>query len=112
MLPPWPFKQHDAAETVGDEVVDQVSQNVEIRPRRRREGPGEVDMMVRVSQPQERRPDHAVPQRLGGAADDFAQQHAVGEHGQMPAVLLDGRDRHDHGQVWRDRGHLRPFQFL
>ncbi len=106
------IQEHDAAKTVGDKVVDQVAENVEISSRRRRQGSGEVEMMVRVSQPQERRPDHAVAQRPGRAANDFAQQHAVGKDGQMPAMLLDGRDGHDHGQVGRDRGDLRPSQFL
>ena len=92
-------QEHDAAETVRDEVVDQVAEKVEVGSRRRRERAGEIEMMVRVAQPQERRPDHAVAQRLGRPADDFAQQHAVGEDGQVPPVLLDGRDRHDDGQV-------------
>ena len=92
-------QEHDPAEAVTDQVVDQVAQQVEISPRRGRERAGEIEVMVRVAQPQERRPDHAVAERLGRAADDFAQQHAVGEDRQMPAMLLDGRDRHDDRQV-------------
>ena len=44
-------QEHDAAETVRDQVVDQVSEHVEISARRRRERPGEIEMMVRVAQP-------------------------------------------------------------
>ena len=44
-------QKHHPAETVDDQVVDQVSENVEISARRRREGSGEVEMMVRVAQP-------------------------------------------------------------
>ena len=112
MLPPWPFKSTIRRKPCVDQVVDQVAEKVEIRARRGRERAGEVDVMVRVAQPQERRPDHAVAQRLGRAADDFAQQHAVGKDGQVPPVLLDGRDRHDDRQVVRDRGHRRPAHLL
>ena len=91
-------QEHDAAKSMRDQVVDQVSQKVEICSRRRRQGSGEIEVMVRVAQPQEGRPDDAIAQRLGRAADDFAEQHAVGEDRQMPAMLLHGRDGHDHGQ--------------
>ena len=41
----------------------------------------------------------AVAEPLGGAADDLAQQQAVGEDGHVPAVLLQGRDREDDGRL-------------
>jgi hypothetical protein len=105
-------EQDDPAEAVDDQVVDQVAEQVEIRPRRGRERPGEIHVVVRIAQPEQGGPDRALAHRLGGAADDLAQQHAVGEDGQMPPVLLDGRDRHHDRDVLRGPGHRRPAHLL
>ncbi len=109
---PVTVEQHDPAEAVDDEVVDQVSQQVEIRPRRGRKSAGEIDMVVRIAQPQQRRPDRSVTECLGCAADDLAEQHAVGEHGQMMPMLLDGRDRHHDRHVLRGPRHRGPAHLL
>ena len=64
-------QEHDPTETVGDEVVDQIAEKIEVSPRRGRERAGEVHVMVRVAQPEERRPDHAIAKCAGGQANDF-----------------------------------------
>ena len=86
-------------EAVGNEVVDQIAEQIEVSARCGRERAGEIHVMVRVAQPEERRPDHAIAERAASQANDFPQQHAVGENGHMPPVLLEGRDRNDDRQV-------------
>ena len=60
-------QQHDPAKPVRDEVVDQVAQQVEISPGRGRKRAGKVEMVMRVSQPEQGRPDDPVAQPLGDA---------------------------------------------
>ena len=50
------------------------------------QGAGEVEVMVRVAQPQQRAKSTRSCIPLGGPCDDLAQQHAVGEH-----AAYDGR---------------------
>ena len=112
MLPPWPFKSTIRRKPWRDQVVDQVAQQVEIGPWRGRQRAREIEMVMRVSQPQERGPDDPVTKLSGGSRHDLAEQHTVGEDWQMLAVLLHGRDRHDDWNVLRDCPHLGPAQVL
>ena len=92
-------QEHDPAKPVGDEIVDQIAQQVEVGPGRGRERAGKVEMMVRVSQLGQGGPDDPVPRPLGNGPHDFFQQHTVGEDWQMPALLLNGGDGHHHRNI-------------
>ena len=96
-----------------DKVVEQVAEHVEIgrgaRPRacRRSRGDG-ASCPARTAGVQTTR----SPSRFDAALDDLAQQHAVGEDGHVPAVLLERGDRHDDRSVLRERGHRGPVHVL
>ena len=106
---PVAVEQDEAAEAVHEEALEQVAEQVEIEPRRRRERAGQVEVMVRVAQPLQRRREDPSP-AIGASlrAQDLAQQEAVGEDRQVPAVLLQRRDRQHHRDVASKGGHRRP----
>ena len=107
-----PVDEHQPLEAVLNEVFQQAAQQIEIHAGRSRKRAGEIEVMVRVAQPQERREHDAVGQGLGRAADDLAQQHAVGEQRHVAAVLFQGRHRKDDGRVFGKRCHGRPRHLL
>ena len=82
MLPPWPFKSTIRWKPWADKVIDQVAEKVEICPRRGRERAGEIHVVVRVAQPEQRASRPRDRRASSRQANDFAQQHAVGENGQ------------------------------
>src|SRR5690606_29819868 len=60
---------------------------------------GEIDMVLRVAKPHERREQYAVFQHFGLAAHNLAQQQAVGEYRHVPTMLFQRRDRNNDRRV-------------
>ena len=54
---PVAVQENDPPKAVSDHVIDQVAQDVEVGPRCRRQCAREVEVMVRVAQPEQGRPD-------------------------------------------------------
>lgn len=106
-----PVQKHDAAEAVRYEVLGEIDQHVKVDARGGGHRAGEVEMVVRIAQPHQRGEQHALMERLSDAAHDLAEQQAVGEQRHVPAVLLQGRDRHNDRRVMRQCRHLRPGHF-
>ena len=102
--------EHDPLEAMKDEVLHQVDQHVEIGPRSGRKRAGKIEVMVGIAQPQQRRKQHAVANAFFGAAHHFAQQHAVGKHRHVAAVLFQRGHGKNNRRIFRQVGHLRPFE--
>ena len=56
-------------------------------------------MMVGIAEPRQRGEQHPFPDRRLRPPDHLGEQEAVGEHGQVVPMLLEGRDRDHHGRV-------------
>ena len=67
--------------------------------------------MIRVAEPGERREQNAVTDALRRPADDFAQQQAVGEEGQVMPVLFERGDGKNDRGVFVERLDCRPRLF-
>lgn len=101
-------QEDDPLEAVVDEVPGEAGEEVEVGPRRRRQRSLEVEVMVRVAKPGERGEQDLVGEGFADPSDDLAEQEAVGEEGQVVAVLFEGGDGdHDRRVSW-ERGNRRP----
>jgi hypothetical protein len=110
-LPPWPLRNDEALEAVGDEVLQQTVQQIEIHAWLCAERAGEIHVMMRIAQPRQRRDqEHAITHRRLGAADELVREHAVGENRHVAAVLLQRGHGEHHRRVAAQRGDLVPFQ--
>jgi len=87
-----PVEQPQASKPVGDEVLAEPCEQAEVDPRWGGEGAREVEVVVDVPQPSQGREQDAVFESLCDAADDFAQELAVGEERHVVPALLQGRD--------------------
>jgi hypothetical protein len=104
--------EDDAPEAVGDHVLGQVDQQIHVHARRRRHGAGEIEMMVRVAEPHERREQDAILDwRFLDAAQHFAKEHTVGEDGHVPAVLFERGNRNHDRRIFGQAGDHRPGHF-
>ena len=89
-------QEHNPMESVGEEVPGESGEEVEVGAWWRGKGALEVEMVIGVSEPGQRREQDLVPHLFLYAADDFTEEHAVGEEGKVVAVLLEGGDRNHH----------------
>ena len=55
--------------------------------------------MIGIAQPHQGREEDAAGERLPGTPDNFAQQQAVGEDGQVVSMLFQRRDGKHHRGV-------------
>ena len=100
-------EEDQTPETVLQEVLGQTLEQIEIGSGCGGERAREIEVMVRIAEPHQRREQYAVARRELGAPHDLAEQQAIGEERQMVAVLFQGRDGDDHRGVLgkcRDRG--------
>ena len=102
--------QHQAAKSVSDEVAQKIAEQIEIGPRRSRERAGEVEMMLRVSQPHQRGEQRPIAEGRRRPPHDFSQEEAIGEERHVMAVLFEGRDGKNDRHVLGKRGHVGPMQ--
>src|ERR1043166_8620077 len=92
IIPAVAVDKDEPAKTVHDEVIEQASQHIQISARRSRKSSWEIEMVIGISEPHQRRPDHFIAQAFLRATNDFAKKHAVRKERQMVAMLLEGRD--------------------
>ena len=100
--------EDDPSESVNEETLDEVVEKIEVDPWRGRDGAGEVEVMVRIAEPLERREEDAIGHPRRHAGDDLPEEKAVGDHGEMMPVLLDRRHRDHHRGVFGEGRHLGP----
>ena len=77
------IEQDDALEAMMQHVFNHPHQEVQIDSRRRGEGSGKIQVVVRIPQPREWCEGDAIAKPLGRSADDFTQQQAIGEERQV-----------------------------
>ena len=92
--------EDDPREPVIEEAPREVLEHVEVTAGGSGQRAGEVEVVVRVAEPLERR-EQALPRdrRELHAAQDLAQQERVGEHRHVPAVLFERGDGEDDRRV-------------
>ena len=100
--------EDDPSESVNEETLDEVVEKIEVDPWRGRDGAGKVEVMVRITEPLERREEDAIGHPRRHAGDDLPEEEAVGDHGEMMPVLLDRRHRDHDGRILGKGRHLRP----
>ncbi len=111
MLPPCPLSNHRRRNPWAMKC-SQSPEQAEVDPRWGGEGAREVEVVVGVPQPLQGREQDAVFESLCDAADDFAQELAVGEERHVVPALLQGRDREDDGRFRGQAPHLGPGHLL
>jgi hypothetical protein len=90
------INEDQASKTVLEEILKQSAQEVEIRPRWSGQRSGEIEVMIRIPEPGERREQDPIGDALCSPVNDFAQEQAVGEERQVMSVLLErGDGKHD-----------------
>ena len=104
------INEDQAFESVLDEVLQQPSQQIQINSWWGGKGPGEIEMMMGIAQPLQRRADNSVAESFGNPAHNFAQQHTVSEQGQVMAMLFESGDREDNGSILAQRLQRGPSQ--
>ena len=76
------------------------------------EGAWKIDVMVGVAEPLERCEEGFAGELGSGAVKDFLQQQAVGEDGQVMAVLFNSGDWDDDRQISGESVDLFPGEFV
>jgi hypothetical protein len=108
IIPAVSIDEHDPPKSVMHEVLGKPDEEVEIHARRRRQRPAKIKMVVRIPQPHQGREQHPFAKSSANPAKDFVEQEAVGEDGEMVAVLLKRRDRDHDRDVLRECAQLGP----
>lgn len=93
------IEKDNAAETVVEEILREIGEEVEVGARRGRERAGKIEVVMGIAQPEQGGKESAFFEGFPGPADNFTQQHAISEEGQMAAMLLEGRDGYHHGDI-------------
>lgn len=104
------IEEDDAPEAVLEEVLGEAVEEVEVGAGLGGKGAGEVEVMMGIAEPRERGEEHAVAELEPGAADDLAEEEAVGEERKMMTVLFQGGDGDDDGCGTGEGGDGRPRQ--
>ena len=73
-----PYADPYPAKSVLDKVFNQPIQGIQVGSRRSGHCSGEIEMMIGVSKPEQRREQNSIFQLFIRAAHDLAEQHAVG----------------------------------
>jgi hypothetical protein len=111
VIPAMSVDEHETAEAMLDKILEQSSQQIQIRPWWGRQRSGKVEMVIRVAEPRERCEQDAIADPLRRPADDFAKEQAVGEERQVMPVLFEcGDGKHDRS-ILVERLDRRPCQF-
>ena len=103
-------QENESREAVRDEILQQPAQQIEIHPRRRRHRACEVEVVIGVAQPLQRRKDDAVVNSFCGPTRDFTQQQTVREQRQMMSVLFERGNREDDRRGFVERRNGGPGQ--
>src|SRR4051794_39716099 len=91
-----------ASETVLKEIFRETIQQIEIDARRGGQRPLEIEVMIRISQPEERCKERTRFESRSHAADDLTEQQAIREYRQMFSMLFERRDRNDNRNIVRN----------
>src|SRR4051812_14877779 len=82
IIPAVAVDNHNPAKALVNEILQQVPENIEISPRRGRQGSGKIQVMIRISQPENRSKQSAIFDKFRRSLHDLAQQHAVRKYRQ------------------------------
>ena len=102
--------QNQPLESVLDEVFQQPRKEIEINARRCGKRAGEIEVMIGVAEPLERREDDTFVQSQFCPANDLAQQHAVGKERHVAAMLFERSHRKHDGGILAQRGKVSPLE--
>ena len=112
MLPPWPLTNTIRVNPWAMKQCGEVLEQIEVHACRGGERAGEVQVVVRIAEPLQRR-EQALPRDRSQlhAADDFAEEQRIGEDRHVLAVLFERRDGEDDRRGLGQRGHGGPGEF-
>lgn len=111
VVPPVPVEQQQPTEAVTDEILQQPRQQINVKPRFRRERPRKIEMMMRVAEPLQRREQGGRAQSLLGPARDLPHEQGIGEEWGVRPVLLERSHRKHHGRIPVKGGDFGPSVF-
>jgi hypothetical protein len=102
------IQEDDSFESMRDKILHEAVQEIDVNARRGGESAREINMMVGIAKPGERREQDAILKLPGDTPHDFAEQHAVGEKRQMVPMLFERSQRDDDRRVLAQRLDFRP----
>src|SRR5688500_18110497 len=80
IIPAVVIDEDDPAKIVLQKIVGEPVEQIEIETRRGGERAGELEVMMRIAEPHQRRKEHLGFERGGGAPDHFTKEQAVGKY--------------------------------
>jgi hypothetical protein len=78
IVAPMPIDKYDSAKSLLDRIVHQTAEKIEIDPRGSREGSVEIQVMVGVTHPHDRRKNDAIVHSQRYPIDQCLRQERIG----------------------------------
>ncbi|MEN9777073.1 MAG: hypothetical protein RJB04_828, partial [Verrucomicrobiota bacterium] len=98
-------------ETVPEHILRKTHQQVQIRTRRRGQCSRKIEVMIRITEPEDRSEHDLLRHRQLGPTDYLSHELGVGEHWQMGSMLFECSDGKHDRCFTRQRSHLRRSEF-
>src|SRR4051812_24774305 len=109
VVSPMPVDDHNAAKPLVNEVLEQVSKNIEISAGRSGQSSGKIQVMIGVPEPEHRGKKRAIFYDFSSPLDDLTQKHTICKYREMLSVLLESTDRNDDRHIFIQPLNVRGF---